>query len=250
MPRRSAKEVRKEAFEHAEKYRTKDRRKHNGTDKTPDGGYARTIKNWGSRCGAKKRNGEKCTLAAGWGTPHPGQGSCKHHGGCVRSHVRKAAKDEANAEYRKLLGTPQEMNPFEAIMWCIKIRAGEVQWLSEEMQRLEEKAWIEETIAGKQFHIYVRERKDAMLDLVKFSEIAIKMGIAERYVRLAEVYGETIAKLIDGILGDLNLSDEQRKLVPMAVHRHLLLVEGGTNVEQELPVIEARATQAKAREAA
>jgi len=35
------------------------------------------------RCGADTRNGdqEPCQLPAGWGTDHPGEGRCKHHGG-------------------------------------------------------------------------------------------------------------------------------------------------------------------------
>lgn len=232
---------RKEAFAHAERYKEKDR-----GPKYKDGNGVRMHANRaGKLCGAKKKNGDKCTMAAGWGTPHPGMGACKWHGGCVPSHVASAAQDQAQTEYRQLLGTEREMNPFEAIMWCIKIRAGEVEWLSKKMSELEEKAWIEETLVGKQFHLFARERTGAMHDLVKFSQIAIQMGIAERYVRLAEVYGQTIAKLIEGILGDLNLSDEQRAMAPKVVHRNLLLIEGNTDVSEEIPlVIEAQASEA------
>jgi hypothetical protein len=174
----------------------------------------------GVQCGAKKRNGGKCTMAAGWGTNHPGTGKCKWHGGSMPNHVKAAAKDEL----RKLLGTEKEMNPFEAIMWCIRIRAGEVEWLGKKMADLERDAWVESTLVGKQFHLYARERQAAMQDLVRFSQIAISMGIAERYVRLSEVYGQTIAKLIEKVVNKLDPSPEQRARLPVAVREALLEV--------------------------
>lgn len=226
MPKKkgqTAKAVREKAFEDAKKYEH--------IDKTALRDHARKAtrlrhKHDNARCGAKTRQGGRCTLASGWGTPHPGTGRCKWHGGSMPTHVKAAVKDE----YRKLLGVELEINPFEAVMWCIKIRAGEVQWLSTQMTKLDEKAWTEDTLVGKQFHLYARERQAAMSDLVKYSQVAISMGIAERYVRLAEVYGQTIAKLIDGILGDLELNEQQRADAPMVIRRHLLMIEGGTDV--------------------
>jgi hypothetical protein len=182
----------------------------------------------GSQCGAKKKHGTTtCSLAAGWGTSHPGTGRCKFHGGSTPNHVKAAASDE----YRKLLGTTKDINPVDAIIWCIKIRAGEVEWLTQRMQELDEKAWIEETLVGKQFHLYARERSAAMGELVKFSNIALSLGLAEKAIRLAEQYGNTIARLLEGILTDLmpHLSDEGKALAPQIVRRHLILIEGGND---------------------
>jgi uncharacterized protein YjcR len=33
------------------------------------------------QCGAETRKGHPCRQPAGWGTDHPGEGRCKHHGG-------------------------------------------------------------------------------------------------------------------------------------------------------------------------
>jgi hypothetical protein len=159
-----------------------------------------------------------------------------HHGGRAPNHVKAAAKNEL----RKLLGKEKEMNPFEAIMWCIRIRAGEVEWLSQKMSELEEKAWVEETLVGKQFHLYARERQAAMQDLVRFSQIAISMGIAERYVRLAEVYGQTIAKLIEAILGRLELTPDQKAKAPMAIRTELLALKAA---ETKIDVIDGEAKE-------
>lgn len=213
---------RQEAFDMAEKYRKKDQSK--ADPKAPKGTRMHS-KVYGAECGAVKRKGRPghCKLAAGWGTSHPGVGACKHHGGNAPTHVKAAATEE----YRRLLGSEMEINPFEGIMWCIKIRAGEVKWLGDRMAELDEKAWVEETLVGKQFHLYARERKDAMRDLTRYCEMALRLGIAERYVRLAETYGQLIAQLIQRILEKLNLTPEQQKDAPKIVRQELLAIEGG-----------------------
>jgi hypothetical protein len=189
-------------------------------------GAAAALKNVGVKCGALKRkavNGKTCQMPAGWGTNHYGIGKCKLHGGTSPTHVKAAATEE----YRRLLGNPIEINPLDALLWCIKISAGEVQWLSEKMSKLQEKDWIEDTIVGKQFHLYAKERRARQQDLARYSQMAISLGIAERAVKLAETYGEMLAALIQGILGDLDLSESQRAKAPQIVRRHLILMDGG-----------------------
>lgn len=159
-------------------------------------------------------------MAAGWGTIHPGVGKCKLHGGSMPNHVKAAAR----SEYRMLLGKPIETTPEEAILRCIQIRSGEVEWLTQRMSELEEKHWIEETMLGKQFHLYARERQAAMRDLAKFGQMAIQMNIEERRVRIAETYGETLANLLRGILDELmpHLSKVGREQAPAIVKRKLV----------------------------
>ena len=181
-------------------------------------------------CGAKKRKGGKCGMGAGWGTSHPGSGRCKLHGGSTPTHVKTAIGNE----YRKLLGQELEINPFDALLWVIRIRAGEVKWLTEKMNHLKEEEWTESSITGKQFHLFARERQAAMSDLARFSQMAISLGIAERSVRLAEQYGETLARLIKGILEELNLSPEQMSLAPSVVRKHLVLVSSAPEPQQAI----------------
>lgn len=193
----------------------------------------------GVKCGAKKAKGVKgtCSLPAGWGTVHYGTGCCKLHGGSTPNQIKAAA----SADYRTLFGTPMEINPLDALLWCIKITAGEVHWLSQRMAGLSDKEFVENSINGKQFHLYARERQRRMQDLARFSQMAISLGIAERAVKLAETYGEMISRLIQGILGDLDLNAEQRAKVPLVVQRHLILLDGG---QPDLPA--ADGTERKA----
>lgn len=193
--------------------------------KKPTGTAGQTAKT-GAICGARKRgNNGQCKLAAGWGTDHPGIGKCKVHGGNLPNHVKAAAKEE----YRILLGTPMEINPLDALIWCIKIRAGEVRWLSDRLKELDQKAWVEETLVGKQFHLYARERQHAMSDLARYSQMAISLGIAERAVKLAETYGDLLADFIKGLLQDLwpHLDEDGRAKAPQFVRARLLVLDGG-----------------------
>jgi hypothetical protein len=191
-------------------------------------------------CGATTHSGGICRKSAGWGTNHQGIGKCRIHGGTAPSHIKHAARVAAN----ELLGTPMEINPFDAILWCIKIRAGEVQWLSERMAELDKEAWVEKTLTGKQFHLYARARSAAMVDLAKFSAMAVSLGIAERAIKLAETYGELLAQYTKNLLNDLwpHLDEEGRVKAPQYVRLRLVQLDQG----REMPELPAGAREADA----
>lgn len=42
-------------------------------------------------CGAENRDGEPCSLSAGWGTDHTGEGRCKFHGGASSGGAREGS---------------------------------------------------------------------------------------------------------------------------------------------------------------
>lgn len=177
------------------------------------------------KCDANKSGGGKCGLTAGYGTDHPGIGRCRYHGGRSPSHVKAAAKQEM----RMLLGKPMEINAVDALIMCIKIRAGEVEWLGQKMATLDAKDWVEDTLAGKQFHLFARERQAAMRDLARYAEMAIRLGLTERAVKMAEQYGETLANLLKGI-GDAiwaHLDEEGKAKYPTIVRQHLVALDGG-----------------------
>jgi hypothetical protein len=54
-------------------------------------------------CGGPLRHRDgTCTRPAGWGTPHPGIGRCKLHGGSTGSHVKAAQKVQAERVLRSV----------------------------------------------------------------------------------------------------------------------------------------------------
>ena len=72
------------------------------------------------RCGARKKQGEGvCTQAAGWGTPHPGVGHCKLHGGSTPAQTTGAVRRRAESEARAVLadlGVPSVEDPLAALL--------------------------------------------------------------------------------------------------------------------------------------
>jgi hypothetical protein len=70
---------------------------------------------------------------------------------------------------------------------------------------------------------YARERAH----LVKVCAEAIRAGVEERRVQLAEQQGAAVAEAIRRILCDLGLTAEQQTLVGEVVPRHLRAIAGG-----------------------
>lgn len=184
----------------------------------------------GDKCGARKNSGGVCKQPAGFGTPHYGIGSCVYHAGNTPSHLVSAGNQMLN----QLMGEPIEMNPLDALLWCIKIYAGEVEWLSEQLKELQKSTWVEMDYMGqKQLNIWARERISATERLAKASKMAIDAGIAERQVRMAENFGHTIAALVQGILTDLQLSAEQKTVAPVIVRKHLMAIEAHASTDEK-----------------
>jgi len=190
-----------------------------------------------SICGAVTRGkGGECRRPAGWGTSHIGIGRCKTHAGNAPNVRKNAVVQEAT----QFMGAPKDINPFDAIIWCIRITAGEVEWLTTQIAIVNEKDWIEDTQFGKQMNVLQRTRADAQDRLVRYSRDAIQLGLAERAVKLAENFGAMIARLLENIAIELQLSRQQKEMWPTIVRRQLILMQGGTPPE----IIEGEAVDA------
>jgi hypothetical protein len=61
----------------------------------------------------------------------------------------------------------------------------------------------------------------------RYAEIALRAGIAERQVRLAEQAGGMLAAAIGAMLRELGVYDDPR--APEVVRRHLTLIEGSSS---------------------
>lgn len=187
-------------------------------------------------CGAKKRSdGTPCRKFAGEGTDHFGVGRCRLHGGSTPTHRVGAVRQEAKQRLaRREFGQPQQVDPGEALMEMLGIAYGQVAWLQEEIAKLDDLATFEA-------RVLIQSHRDERDRTARVAATALDAGIAERQIRLAEQYGHMIARLIQGILGDLQLTGAQQKLVPDAVRTHLLSVDGG---DGDRPAIEGAAKRA------
>lgn len=192
-----------------------------------------------ARCAAKTRKGTPCAHEAGWGTQHVGVGRCKLHGG-AEPHAQVNGMVELARREQAVMGAPLSIEPHEAILECIRISAGEVAYASERIAGLEADQAVGEVITSVErsgesgyeetrqgppaLHVWIVVRQQAMDRLVQYSFAALKAGIEERRVRVAERQGMLLAQAVQGILRELGVHD--RPEVGAVVRKHLTLVAG------------------------
>lgn len=191
------------------------------------------------RCwGRSKQKGGQCGSAA-----LAGQNVCRHHGGASQQARAKAQERLVEERARGLMATygrKIETTATEALLDEVQWTAGHVAWLRERVQEIEAAAapgsesalvwgvtkkktggedWgqTEEAVPNVWLKLYQTERAH----LVKVCSEAIKAGIEERRIRLAESQGQLVAHAIRAILADLGLTGEQQARVSEVVPRHL-----------------------------
>ena len=160
-------------------------------------------------CGSRKKQGEgTCTRPAGWGTSHAGSGKCKLHGGATPSGA-KAAQREAAEAMAVTLGLPVDTDPQEAILSAIRWAAGHVEFYRGRIQALDPEVLVWGKVKTSQgfgpqgpvdvtdeaaavnvwLDLYDRERDR----LAKLCIDAVKIGLDERRVKLAEAQATMLA---------------------------------------------------------
>ena len=179
----------------------------------------------GPRCAAKTRSGTPCQNPAGMRTEHVGYGTCYLHGGCMPNHVLAAARAEAHQSAAVFMGPALDVEPHEALLWCIRLAAGQVEYAQRRVAGLRDDDAFEETVGGRQLTAWVRVQQESMERLARFSKMALDAGVEERRVRLSERFGEAIASVLDGGFKDLGLSADQQRRAPDIVQRALLAME-------------------------
>jgi hypothetical protein len=184
------------------------------------------------RCTAtNKESGERCRLA------HPPGGSvCYRHGGQI-GRIRRAAKARATEQEARAMvatyGLPIEISAEQAILEEIHRTAGHVAWLAEQVRALDENELVwgvtrvkeggedrgttQEAVPNAYLKLYMAERAH----LAKICADAIRAGIADRQVKLAEQQGVLVARALKAILDGLNLTAAQRALALTVVPEQL-----------------------------
>ncbi len=165
-------------------------------------------------CGANlvDGSGRTCGQPAGWGTG-TGRGVCRKHGGNTRAHKVKAQR-EAAKEAVAVYGLPIEIDPADALLQEVWRTAGHIAFLAAEIQNTERANLA-------LLRLYQSER----VHMVRVCMAAIRAGIEERRVALAEHHGVMIAQVIRGILEEKGIADDAD--VPAMVRRHLTAIDGG-----------------------
>jgi hypothetical protein len=194
------------------------------------------------RCwGRNKRTHAQCGAPA-----MLGQNVCRHHGGSAPQSIKAAKERIAEEKARALVATygrKVETTATQALLDEVQWTAGHVAWLRERVQEIETAAAVAGTDSEHPLVWGITREKSGGEDegvtseaspnvwlklyqmerthLVRVCSEAIKAGIEERRVRLAEEQGALVAQAIRAILGDLDLTVDQQRRVPEIVPRHL-----------------------------
>lgn len=175
------------------------------------------------RCTATNRAGDRCGR---W--PAVGATVCSSHGGKAPQVRRAAARrreEQAAQEAVRALGLPVDVSPTDALLEEVRWTAGHVAWLRGRVQELEEQpggarhalTWGTSKVTDKRssenpgidtveaaapsvwYELYERERRH----LVAVASAALKAGVEERKVKLAENQGLLVATALKTILAGL-----------------------------------------------
>lgn len=194
-------------------------------------------------CGAKKKKGGTCGATKGWGTNHVGYGNCKNHGGATRNHV-KAAQRARMVDEMRTYGIPIDTTPEQALLDEINRCAGHVAWLQDKVQQLsdvdlvwgmdsaksimsaETPAELLELAQGRELYeavmkagasVWLRLYQEERKALVTACAIAIKNGLDERKVQLAERQGMQLAAVMREVLVRMGVPASELYRLPDAL---------------------------------
>lgn len=202
--------------------------------------------------GRNKAHTKYCDNVAGKGTSHKGVGRCWLHGG-AEPHAEANGQVVLARREAIAMGLPRPMAAGQGIIECIEIAAGERDYATERIAALDEADAVGPVIStvnrprklekgaeakrdrvtevhkgAPDVHVWIRVRHDAMDRLVRYEVAALRAGIEERRVKLAESQGQLLVQVIRGVLSKLGVID--RPEVPSIVREQLTLAAGQTEV--------------------
>lgn len=192
-----------------------------------------------------------CARTAGSNTKHQGRGYCDYHDW-------QAAHDNENNTGQKQLGAALKVaneranffgkqtaiDPHTALLDEISRTASVVKWLNDQMQELRDQGMTDHDImmqktfqAGFRPSVWMELYQQERDHLVKTCIAAIKAGVAERKVQIAERQGQLIASMMFAFIHDmdLGLSPQQIMDAPRLIRKHLMaLPMMGTDPEKTI----------------
>ena len=190
------------------------------------------------RCAAKRRNGEGC---GAWAVK--GATVCRMHGGSspqARAAAARRVQEEKAAKAAQRLAQPIETDPSQALLDLVSSAAGEVAYWRARVDLLQEQdekrltsgltkitegkdrggvttLRTVETIAAIEYRMWTA----AQDRLAQYATAALRAGVEERRVRIAEDQGALVAQVIRRIRDRLDRSEGQAEMVGSIVPEEL-----------------------------
>jgi hypothetical protein len=152
-------------------------------------------------------------MLAGEGTRHAGYGPCVAHG---------RAEEHRAWELALEIAAERQVSPWDALLLGVRLAAGRVAWVDEELRRATLASDGEPSAAVRN---WLKESRLERTLLARTAKAAIDAGVAERLVRQVELEGQLVAEVLGRTLDALELTAEQRQTAFAVAHRELLALE-------------------------
>jgi hypothetical protein len=183
-------------------------------------------------CGGKKRQGEgTCTQPAGWGTPHPGAGRCKLHGGCAPSGVKAGEAALVEKRTRELFGKiAPERKPIDNPLAAYAEFAGRVMaWLDAMDMQLDELRTVgyESERVGEQIHAAIQLYERAMDRANTVLSSYARLNIDDRLAGITRQQAEQVVRALDAVIVFLGATGPRAIEARKVGAQHLRLIANG-----------------------
>jgi hypothetical protein len=167
------------------------------------------------KCGADKRQGEgQCGRPAGWGTPHPGVGRCKLHGGSTASHVEAAQQAQAQVLLEKALwsGLANALPVTDPVSSLERLAGALQQLVDEAGRRVNELSHLAggEHLTQLRAEVGLLERALVLLRGVLVD--MARLGIDNRRLEMDQVVASVVVAAVGAGLDAAGLDSGQRDL--------------------------------------
>jgi hypothetical protein len=129
------------------------------------------------------------------------------------------------ADTARQLGILHPVSPSEAITGIMAQTAGTLAYCTMKVAELDE----DEVFVGQEnqrLNKWVRWLERTQDRLAKFAGMAVAMGVAEKQGALAEAQTQFIGKLMERVLGDLDLTPAQKKKLGPSIRKHTADIQG------------------------
>jgi hypothetical protein len=193
------------------------------------------------RCGGKKKQGPGwCTQPHGWGTDHQGIGHCKLHGGKTPTHKKAAQKIQVMELARRIAGTDAPpADPVDVVLKSIAASWWNVSTYEALVTELPTHPEDDELVVGPdgiahwkrgnpglygrtyhqsgvptgeaKKHILLQMLDDERDRAAKLAHDAVKLGIEERRLRLAEADAKSLFTGVSEALAAIKVTREQQE---------------------------------------
>ena len=150
------------------------------------------------RCGARTRSGERCGLPAGWGTPFPGTGVCRLHGGSTPTHLARARRVAAEQAVQ-LYGLPVVTSPERALLDEVNRTNGHIQWLRGQIAGLDPAELASDEGVSVWLTLYQAERRH-LTDVAKAAiTCAAQAALADSAKHLGARMADVLERAVAGL---------------------------------------------------